>query len=75
MSVGYYPIKGVNYLIEAIGADVPLTVVGRPYQEKYYELLQQLSIGKNVTFVTDASDEEVIRRYQSSAVMVFPSVL
>jgi glycosyltransferase involved in cell wall biosynthesis len=68
------PHKGVNYLIEAMDGDAPLTVVGHPYQKEYYELLQQLSAGKKVTFLTDASDEEVIRRYQSSAVMVFPSV-
>lgn len=68
------PHKGINYLIEAVDANVPLTIVGRPYHQKFFQLLNQLSTGKNVTFVTDASDQEVIRHYQSSAVMVFPSV-
>lgn len=68
------PHKGVNYLIEALDPDIPLTIVGRPYREEYFQLLKQLSVGKNVTFLTDASDEEVVRRYQTSAVKVFSSV-
>lgn len=68
------PHKGINYLIEAVDASVPLTIVGRPYHQGFFQLLKQLSIGKNVTFVTEASDEQVIGYYQSSAAMVFPSV-
>jgi glycosyltransferase involved in cell wall biosynthesis len=68
------PHKGINYLIEGIDHDVPLTIVGRPYHQQYFELLQSLAADKKVTFVTDASDEQVVRFYQSSEVMVFPSV-
>jgi glycosyltransferase involved in cell wall biosynthesis len=68
------PHKGVNYLIEAIDADMPLTIVGRPYHEEYFQLLKQLSVGKKVTFITDASDEDVVKCYQTSAVNVFSSV-
>lgn len=68
------PHKGINYLIEAMDAHTPLTVVGRPYHPEYWRLLQELSAGKNVRFITDASDEELVRRYQSCAIKVFPSV-
>jgi glycosyltransferase involved in cell wall biosynthesis len=68
------PHKGINYLIEAVEPDVPLTVVGRPYHEEYFSLLKKLSVGKRVTFVTDASNDAVVQHYQSSAVKVFCSV-
>jgi glycosyltransferase involved in cell wall biosynthesis len=52
----------------------PLTVVGRPYHSEYWQLLQHLSVGKNIKFITEASDEDLIRNYQSCAIKVFPSV-
>lgn len=68
------PHKGVDDLIAAMDPGIPLHVIGRPYHEGYFELLQRLAAGKDVTFVTDASDDEVLRFYQSSAVAVLPSV-
>jgi glycosyltransferase involved in cell wall biosynthesis len=68
------PHKGINYLVEAIDPGVPLRIVGRPYHEEFLQLLRQLAIGKDVTFVTDASDDDVVREYQSCAVAVLPSV-
>jgi glycosyltransferase involved in cell wall biosynthesis len=68
------PHKGVNYLIEGVQPDTKLTIVGRPYHEEYFRLLQKLSVGKRVTFVTEATNEDVVRHYQSSAVKVFCSV-
>ena len=68
------PHKGINYLVEAADPGTPLRIVGRPYHEEYLKLLQRLAVGKDVTFVTAASDEEVIREYQSCAVAVLPSV-
>ncbi len=66
--------KGVNYLIEAVGDDIPLDVIGRPYDERYYALLQSLARGKKVRFITDASDEDIIAAYDRAAVTVLPSV-
>lgn len=68
------PHKGINYLIEAVDATIPLTVAGRPYHPEYYRLLRQLAHGKDVTFITDAGDEDVLRLYRTSAVSVLPSV-
>jgi glycosyltransferase involved in cell wall biosynthesis len=68
------PHKGINYLVEAIDPGVPLRIVGRPYHEEYLRLLHQLTAGKDVTFVTGASDEEVAREYQRCLVSVLPSV-
>lgn len=68
------PHKGINYLIDAVDLAVPLTIVGHPYDNEYFGLLRQLAEGKNVTFRTDATDDEVLRLYQTSAVSVLPSV-
>jgi glycosyltransferase involved in cell wall biosynthesis len=68
------PHKGINYLIEAVEPGVPLRIVGRPYDPEYFRLLQRLAAGKDVTFVTDAADEAVVREYQGCAVAVLPSV-
>ncbi len=68
------PHKGVNYLIEAVDPDTPLTLVGRPYHEEYLALLRRLAEGKNVRFRFDATDDEVVALYRSSLVSVLPSV-
>jgi glycosyltransferase involved in cell wall biosynthesis len=68
------PHKGINYLIEAVDRTIPLTIVGRPYDTRYFELLQGLALGKDVTFITDADDQQVFRLYQTCAVSVLPSV-
>lgn len=68
------PHKGINYLVEAIDSGVPLRIVGRPYHQEFLQLLRRLAEGKDVTFVTDASDEQIIQEYRSCAVAVLPSV-
>jgi glycosyltransferase involved in cell wall biosynthesis len=68
------PHKGIDTLIEAAEPDMPLRIMGRPYHAEYFALLQRLAAGKDVTFVTDAGDEEVLAAYQSAAVSVLPSV-
>ena len=68
------PHKGIDRLIAACPADLPLTVCGRPYHESYYKRLKSLAIGKDVTFVTDADDEHIKRLYWRSWANVLPSV-
>jgi glycosyltransferase involved in cell wall biosynthesis len=68
------PHKGQNYLIEAAGSDIPVIIAGRIKDERYYQYLQELSRGKQVTFLTDASDEAVLELYRTSAVTVAASV-
>jgi glycosyltransferase involved in cell wall biosynthesis len=68
------PHKGIDRLIEAMPADVPLTVCGRPYHEEYFNLLKALARGKRVEFVTTADDDIVRRLYARAWVNVLPSV-
>ncbi|HEY2737179.1 MAG TPA: glycosyltransferase family 4 protein [Thermoanaerobaculia bacterium] len=68
------PHKGIDTLIAAVDPEVPLRIVGRPYHEEYFALLQEMAAGKQVTFVTSASDEEILGYYQTAAVSVLPSV-
>jgi glycosyltransferase involved in cell wall biosynthesis len=68
------PHKGINYLIEALEPDMRLEIYGRPYDERYYRDLLALSAGKNVAFLTNASDDDITHAYQTSLVAVLPSV-
>lgn len=68
------PHKGIDTLIEAADPGVPLRIVGRPYHDEYFKLLRKLAEGKQVTFVTEATDDQVLQEYQSAAVAVLPSV-
>ena len=68
------PHKGINYLLEAAGSDIPVVVAGRVMDLQYFEYLQELARGKQVTFVTDADDAAVRLLYRTSAVTVGASV-
>ena len=68
------PHKGVDYLIEAVDADYPLTLVGQCYDESYYRELRRLAEGKRVRFVPGADDAALVREYRRSSVIVLPSV-
>lgn len=66
--------KGVDRLIEAMPADMLLTVCGRPYDKKYYSRLEELSKGKRVEFVTNADDDRIRELYHRSWANVLPSM-
>jgi glycosyltransferase involved in cell wall biosynthesis len=68
------PVKGVNYLIEAIDPETPLRIVGPPYDEHYVRDLRTMARGKAVQFVTQASEGDLVREYASALVTVVPSV-
>lgn len=68
------PHKGIDFLIRAVRPETPLRVVGRVYHEHYFQHLQGLAEGKQVTFVTDAGDQDVVREYSAATVGVLPSV-
>jgi alpha-maltose-1-phosphate synthase len=72
------PHKGVSYLIDAVRADVPLVLVGprhsEPAADAYFRSLTARAQGKDVTFVTDATDDRVVAAYQTATVSVLPSV-
>ncbi len=68
------PHKGIDLLIEALPPELPLTVCGRPYHDAYFQRLQALAAGKQVAFVTDASDQTIREFYARSWATVLPSV-
>jgi glycosyltransferase involved in cell wall biosynthesis len=68
------PHKGINYLIEAAGADLPVVVAGKVLDSDYYDFLRRQAEGKNVTFLIGAPDSVVADLYATSAVTVSASV-
>ncbi len=64
------PHKGVLEAIQAVPADVPFRVVGRPYSPEYFSQLQSAAQGKQVTFITDADDAELARQYAGANVVL-----
>jgi glycosyltransferase involved in cell wall biosynthesis len=68
------PHKGVDRLIEAMPADLPLTVCGQPYSPAYLGHLRHLGAGKNVSFVLDADDAHIRSLYARAWATVLPSV-
>jgi glycosyltransferase involved in cell wall biosynthesis len=81
------PHKGINYLIEAIDPDIPLTIVGHRWRHaaKFDALLMTLAKGKNVRFVEGepqragawqphAEDPHLAHILQRAMCIVLPSV-
>jgi glycosyltransferase involved in cell wall biosynthesis len=68
------PHKGINYLIDAVGGDMSLEIIGHVYHEDYFQFLQQLAQGKNIHFVIDATDETLVQAYRRAMVTILPSV-
>lgn len=81
------PHKGINYLIEAMDPDIPLTIVGRRWRHaaKFDALLMTLAEGKNVHFVEgetpaagswrpDAENPRLAHILQRAMCVVLPSV-
>lgn len=68
------PHKGIDNLIRALPTDLPLTLCGRAYHEAYFQHLLELAEGKQVEFLTDASDEAIRDLYAKSWANVLPSV-
>ena len=66
--------KGVDRVIEALPPDLPMDVVGRPYDPKYFALLQELAAGKSVRFHVDLDDSKLVDTYRRSRCVVLPSL-
>ncbi len=67
------PSKGIEQLIDAVEPDVPLLVIGRPYDAEYFDALKRRAAGRSVEFITDASDRDIVMAYRTSLVTVLPS--
>jgi glycosyltransferase involved in cell wall biosynthesis len=68
------PHKGVDDLIRAMPAALPLTIIGQPYDARYLERLHGLADGKRVTFRHDADDDGLVETYRRVRCLVLPSV-
>jgi glycosyltransferase involved in cell wall biosynthesis len=68
------PHKGVNYLIEAAPAEMPVKIIGQPMHEAYFRELQSLVAGKRVSFHHDFTDDDIVRAYRGALCIVLPSV-
>jgi glycosyltransferase involved in cell wall biosynthesis len=66
--------KGVDDLIKAVPADVPLEIIGRPYDERYCADLLKLAEGKRVTFHHHSDDDALVNAYRRALCIVLPSV-
>ncbi len=60
------PHKGIDRIIAALPPGLSLTVVGRVYDEGYYQRLRAMAEGRDVTFVHDADDERLLALYRAS---------
>jgi glycosyltransferase involved in cell wall biosynthesis len=68
------PHKGVNYLVQAMPPDLPLTVIGQPMDETFLAELKALSAGKQIRFCHKVSDADIIEAYRNALCIVLPSV-
>lgn len=64
------PHKGIDRIIAALPKGMQLRVVGQVYHQPYYELLIQMSKGKDVVFIHDADDRALIRLYGESGIFL-----
>lgn len=70
----FMPYKGIHTLIDAVDDWMPLTIVGRPYDQAYYQELLHQSVGKKITFLTEVDDEQLLIEYQTSLVTVLTTM-
>jgi glycosyltransferase involved in cell wall biosynthesis len=68
------PHKGVNDLVEAVPDDLPLEVIGRPYDARFADDLRRLAAGKRVRFRHGCDDAELVAAYRRALCVVLPSV-
>ncbi len=69
------PHKGIDRLIKALPAGLKLKVVGRVYHDAYRAFLGELARGKDVEFIHDAQDDDLLGLYQSSSVFLQASCI
>ena len=66
--------KGIDVLLQALPSGVGADIVGHVYDPEFYELLQTLARDRDVRFIHNASDEQLIETYRGALVTVLPSV-
>lgn len=64
------PHKGVDRIIAALPSELRLVVVGRVYDDRYYQLLRDMARDKDVHFIHDADDVALMNWYRTAALFV-----
>lgn len=68
------PHKGVNDLVNAVTAELPLELIGPAPDERFLADLKTLSQDKQVNFRHDCDDASLIQAYRRALCVVLPSV-
>ena len=68
------PHKGIHDLIRALPRGMRLELVGPRHDERYFEALQKLAEGKEVTFHSGYDDAALVEAYHRALCIVLPSV-
>jgi glycosyltransferase involved in cell wall biosynthesis len=68
------PHKGIDHLIKAMPPDIPLEIIGRPYDARYHQDLLRLAEGKRVAFRSGCDDAMLVEAYRRALCVVLPSV-
>lgn len=68
------PHKGIDRVLEALSPDLPMDVVGRPYNPEYMRVLEELAQGKRVTFHLGFDDTQLLDAYRRARCVVLPSL-
>lgn len=68
------PHKGIDVLIRSLPERASLRIVGRVSDPEYLRYLHDLAAGKNVEFIQNAEDGELIETYQTSSCVALLSV-
>lgn len=66
--------KGIDVLVRGLPDGIGLDIIGHVYDDEYLFLLRQLAEGRDVRFIHDASDEQLVDAYRNALVSVLPSV-
>ncbi|HHW4677972.1 MAG TPA: glycosyltransferase family 4 protein [Xylella sp.] len=62
--------KGIDRIISALPDEPELKVVGKVYDQGYFDLLRELAEGKRVEFVHDADDEKLLALCQGADIFL-----
>lgn len=68
------PHKGLLPLVQCLSPEVPLRVVGRPYDLDYLESVRDAAKGKAITFHLEADDRELSEHYAGANVVLQPTL-
>lgn len=77
---GDIPLKGLNYLLEAVAAlkserKIQLSIIGKPMKNGHTQgMVDKLGISDRVTHLGQVETKELVRQYSAAAMVVVPSV-